>query len=128
MLMLAFRTDKPIAELFLMQGEEILASHEWEAHRQLSDTLLVEIHALLARNNIELTSVQRIAVYQGPGSFTGLRIGFSVANALAYGLDIPVVTATGDDWLKACTLKSAELFKPVVPFYGQDAHITQPKK
>ncbi len=126
--MLALRTDNPIAELYLCRDGKILAHKKWEAHRELSDTLHIRIRELLVEESCGLTDVDRIAIYEGPGSFTGLRIGFSVANALAYGFGIPVVAATGDDWLSTCAKSAAELFKPVAPFYGQDAHITQPKK
>ena len=77
-----------------------------------------------------LEDLTGIVAYQGPGSFTGLRIGLSVANALAYGLSIPIVGATGDDWLKTSrqALQTRPETKPITPEYGAPVHITQQKK
>ncbi len=57
---------------------------------KLSQTLLSEINLLLERNRVSLKGLKGIIVIQGPGSFTGLRVGTSVANSLGYGLKTPV--------------------------------------
>lgn len=44
----------------------------------------------LRKTNIKLDEIDKIEVRPGPGSFTGLRTGFSVANTLAWSLKIPV--------------------------------------
>ncbi len=128
MMTLALRTDAPVAELYVYQDMTLMAKDTWEAHRALSDTILARIHFLLESVNCSYTQVQKVIVYEGPGSFTGLRIGHSVANAFAYSLGISVVATSGDDWLSKGLETSAGLFTPVAPFYGADAHITQPKK
>lgn len=48
------------------------------------------IEKLLKKHTLDLTDVTEIMVDEGPGSFTGLRVGVSIANALAYTLKIPV--------------------------------------
>lgn len=48
------------------------------------------IDQLLNEHNIRLTEITSIEVNVGPGSFTGLRVGIAIANALAYALDIPI--------------------------------------
>lgn len=45
---------------------------------------------LLARHNLTLKNLTAIEVNPGPGSFTGLRVGITIANTLAYLLNIPV--------------------------------------
>lgn len=55
-----------------------------------SQKLLELIDEALKKENIKLTDLSEIEVNLGPGSFTGLRIGVSTANALAWALKIPI--------------------------------------
>lgn len=128
-MILAIRTDNPDAELCLI-GDKGEDSTTWYAHRELSNTLLQKIDELLATNNQTKSDLSGIIVYQGPGSFTGLRIGITVANTMAYALSIPVVGTTGDQWKEEGTrlLEKTVHFEAVVPLYGQDPRITTPKK
>lgn len=52
--------------------------------------VLPMIEELLREHNLKLEDVVSIRVNTGPGSFTGLRVGLSVANTLSWLLDIPV--------------------------------------
>ena len=56
-----------------------------------SQTLLPMLDLLKERGNLDLASVDAIAVAGGPGSFTGLRIGASTAKGLSLALDVPLV-------------------------------------
>lgn len=69
-------------------------------------------------------------VYKGPGSFTGLRIGITVFNTLAYANTWPIVGVTGDDWrqLGVKRLENKENDEIVLPEYGGEANITTPRK
>ena|SRR3990167_1318212 len=63
----------------------------WESYRTQSKELLPMIDNLLHQNNHKLSDLTAIAVFKGPGSYTGLRVGISVANSLAWSLNIPVI-------------------------------------
>lgn len=130
MIILTIRTDKPEAELGLYNDDKQLAYETWQAHRQLAETIHGKIKQLLQQNNLTLEQLQGVVAFKGPGSFTGLRIGLSVANALAYGLAIPIVAANGDDWIKQGTqlLQDGKNDKAAMPEYGAAAHITLPRK
>ncbi len=124
---LLIRTDKPEAELYLYRDGDMLDHMVWHAHRQLSDTLLTNIHHLLEKHTLTLHDINKIGVYRGPGSFTGLRIGITTANSLAYALFIPVTSGLGSAWQKECLEKEQDE-NNVTPYYGADPHITQQKK
>ena len=63
----------------------------WSAGQRQSHELLPRIAALLQADGSALTAVSALAVGIGPGSFTGLRVGMSVAKGLAVALDRPIV-------------------------------------
>ncbi|MCU0869046.1 MAG: tRNA (adenosine(37)-N6)-threonylcarbamoyltransferase complex dimerization subunit type 1 TsaB [Burkholderiales bacterium] len=70
---------------------------------QHSTLLLPMVHALLAEAALGFTQLDGIAVSIGPGMFTGLRIGVSVAQGLAFGADLPVAAVgTLDAVAAAC--------------------------
>lgn len=130
MIILTIRTDQPEAEIGIFNDHNELIYHTWQAHRQLAETLHIQIRELLQKLEKNWEELEGIVVYKGPGSFTGLRIGLSVANALAYSLERPIIAATGDKWIKQGTtsLKKGESDKNTLPEYGLPAHITRPRK
>jgi tRNA threonylcarbamoyladenosine biosynthesis protein TsaB len=129
MLILTIRTDKPEAEIGLFNDEKKLAYSTWQAHRQLAETIHSKIKELLDSQSRLLNDLGGIVAFKGPGSFTGLRIGLSAANALAYGLHIPIVSVTGTDWLKKGNqaIKQGKDEQIALPKYGSPPHITLPK-
>jgi tRNA threonylcarbamoyladenosine biosynthesis protein TsaB len=129
MLILTLRTDKPEAELGIFDDEKRLAYETWHAHRQLAETLNLKIKDVLAAQEKSLQDIEGIVVFKGPGSFTGLRIGISIANALADSLGIPIVGTIGDDWsATGCQrILDKQNDQLIVPEYGSPPHVTAPK-
>jgi tRNA threonylcarbamoyladenosine biosynthesis protein TsaB len=130
MKILVLRTDKPEAELYIYDGDKKLAELKWQAHLKLAETLNFKIEEILDLSSISYDSLDAIAIYKGPGSFTGLRIGMSVANAIAYAQNIPIAAKSGDDWIKQSIqdLQSGQNDKIAIPEYGGPAYTTKPKK
>lgn len=130
MLTLTIRTDKPEAEIGLYEDSSKVAYEIWTAHRQLAETLHSKILDILRDHNFTLNDVSAVACFRGPGSFTGLRIGLTVANAMAYALEVPIVSESGDDWREHAIdrLAHGEADEIVLPEYGAEIHITQPKR
>jgi tRNA threonylcarbamoyladenosine biosynthesis protein TsaB len=130
MLILTLRSDKPEAEIGLFNDRAQIAYISWQADRQLAETIHEKLQAVLKAHSYNLHDVKAVAVYKGPGSFTGLRIGISVANALAEGLQVPIVATAGNNWriqaLKQLGKGANE--HSVVPKYGSPPHITTQKK
>lgn len=84
----------------------------------------------LKRINVTWSDITGIGVFEGPGSFTGLRIGLTVANTIADSQQIPIVGGKGEEWQTdtLAALNSDRNNKIVMPFYGSEAHITAPRK
>lgn len=130
MLILTIKTDQPEAEIALYQDNQRIEADSWHAHRQLAVTLHQHIADLLGRHQASLEDLEGVVAFQGPGSFTGLRIGLSVANALAEGLQVPAIGAKGNQWQAAgiTELLAGKGTRVVLPEYGADPHITQQRK
>jgi tRNA threonylcarbamoyladenosine biosynthesis protein TsaB len=130
MITLTIRTDKPEAELGLYKDTEQLAYLTWEAHRQLAETIHQKIKEVLEAQNLTLRDLNAVVAYKGPGSFTGLRIGLSVANAIADSLKVPIINETGEDWVDQAVadLQAGKNNHQAIPNYGALPNITTPKK
>ena len=105
-------------------------SYEWDAGRGLAKGLLQYLQEVLAKHNRTLTDVTGLIAYQGPGSFTGLRIGLTVVNTIANTQGIPIVGVTGAHWLDDGKQKLDDEQNDllVMPEYGGEPHITTPRK
>ncbi|HCC23714.1 TPA: tRNA (adenosine(37)-N6)-threonylcarbamoyltransferase complex dimerization subunit type 1 TsaB [Candidatus Falkowbacteria bacterium] len=108
---------------------------------QQSELLLDEIRQMLEQQRITVNDLEGIMVVNGPGDFSGLRIGVATANALAYGLGIRVVgVEMKSTWRKLAAEeklekiwksgmktyeknKMASLNKWVEPEYGREPNI-----
>lgn len=130
MIILTIRTDKPEAEVGLYSDNKQLAHEKWHAHRELAETIHQKIATLLQKVDRDWQDVEGIVCFKGPGSFTGLRIGLTVGNALAYGLAAPVVSESSKAWIDTGIkrLHNGENEKVAVPEYGRDPHITHQRK
>ncbi|HUA13162.1 MAG TPA: tRNA (adenosine(37)-N6)-threonylcarbamoyltransferase complex dimerization subunit type 1 TsaB [Candidatus Sulfotelmatobacter sp.] len=127
---LTIKTDNPEAEISLIKDGQEIEKIKWQAHKELSKTILVKITDLLKKSDMEIKDLGGLIIFAGPGSFTGLRIGFSVANTLAYSLSIPLVSTGTHDWvnLGLKRLENNENDYVAVPNYGREPHITTPRK
>ena len=78
----------------------------------------------------DINTVDKIFVVNGPGSFTGLRIGITVANSIAYANGVAIVGCMSDDWLGHGVeqLNGGVDNQIVLPEYGAAPHITPARK
>jgi len=130
MIIITLRTDKPDSEIGLYEQTTPLAYHVWHANRQLAETIHKAIEEQLKLQKVDYKDLRGIVFYKGPGSFTGLRIGASVVNALASSLGISIVGSTGDDWKEQGinSLLENQNDGIVVPEYGALPNVTIQKK
>ena len=73
------------------EGKTIACKEIAEQNFSHAEKLHVFIEELLAENNLQFSDLNAIAVSQGPGSYTGLRIGVSSAKGFCYALNIPMI-------------------------------------
>ena len=129
-MILLMKTDQAEAYVGLHDGNEYVAETHWQAHRELSDTLLKAIESELHALDADWSDLTGVGIFKGPGSFTGLRIGMTVANTLSQSLGIPIVATQEDSWAEAALerLSNNETDTIAMPEYGGEANITKPRK
>lgn len=81
--------DRNIVKVSLKDKGKVVKTLS-EENQYGSQVLLPLIFKLLQTTNYELQTLKGIEVEVGPGSFTGLKVGASVANALGWSLGIPI--------------------------------------
>ncbi len=88
----------------IFNDEEILYFYQEEANRNVSENLNLEIDKAFKKLNIKPKDLTAVVVTRGPGSFTGVRIGLSVAKVLAMILNIDLYSVSSNDYYSGNTL------------------------
>jgi len=95
---LAIETSTTVCSVALWTNNLLFAlkeNHEKNAHSRMLSVMIKEI---FSENKFSINFIDAVAVSKGPGSYTGLRIGVSLAKGLCYGLSKPLIAV---DTLKA---------------------------
>ena len=90
MKIIALDSSTELCSVALWLDGEVLLREELAGQRH-SELLLPMVQDMLDEAGLSLNALDGIAFGEGPGSFTGLRIGCGVAQGLAFGADLPVV-------------------------------------
>jgi tRNA threonylcarbamoyladenosine biosynthesis protein TsaB len=117
-LVLAVESATDTAGVALADEDGILGSVVVARGRRHTESIAPAIDTLRRRTGLSLADVDVVGVDVGPGLFTGLRVGVGTAKALAFALDVPVVTATSLEVLAHAVASSGatdgRLLVPVV--------------
>ena len=90
-MLLAIDTATRIASIAFYEEGAVRSERTWHSKDDHTVELMPSIVGMLEQQGITPRDLSAVAVASGPGSFTGLRIGISVAKGLAFALDIPLV-------------------------------------
>lgn len=91
MLLLAFESSAKAAGVALLRDGALLGEYFQNSGQTHSRTLLKMAEDLINNCDLQVSDLDAVAVANGPGSFTGLRIGVAAAKGLAWGREIPCV-------------------------------------
>ena len=89
MLILSFETSAKAASVALLENGKLLGESYQNTGLTHSQTLMVMAQQLLEDCGKTVSDLQAVAVAEGPGSFTGVRIGVAAAKGLAWGAELP---------------------------------------
>ncbi len=126
---LALQTSDNFIRLTIIKDQQT-NFFERQVDRQMSRQILEFIKTSLDQLGLNWTDLNGIIVFRGEGGYTSLRIGITVANTLANGLNIAIVGQTGQNWLEEgrVRLNDGQNDQIVLPLYKNPAVITKPKK
>ena len=102
---LCLETSATVCSVAIATDREVVAIREINEGFNHSAKLTVFISELLNETGIEIINLDAIAVSSGPGSYTGLRIGVSVAKGLCFSIDKPLISIPT---LEALSIGAAE--------------------
>lgn len=87
----------------IVEDNKLISEIKEEFGHNLSEVALPKIVSMFDKNNIKAKDINKIIVVNGPGSFTGIRIGITIAKVYAWSLNIPITTITS---LEAMSISS----------------------
>ena len=90
-IVLHLETATTVCSVALFQGEKMLSLKEQDGGYSHAENLHLFIEEVMGEAGLSLANIDAVAVSQGPGSYTGLRIGVSAAKGLCYALDKPLI-------------------------------------
>lgn len=113
---LAINTSSYRLGIALLQDELTIGVHETYVKVNQSTRVMPAIEQLLKDVHMEPSEIDQIVVAQGPGSFTGIRIGVTIAKTMAWALDVPIV---GVSTLQALAYQGISYEdKVLIPFFN----------
>lgn len=114
MKILAIDSSSLTASVAIVEDELTIAEYTVNYKKTHSQTLLPMLDEIVKMTELELGTIDAIAVAAGPGSFTGLRIGSATVKGLAQALNKPVVSVPTVDGLAGNLYGTDKLVCPVM--------------
>lgn len=91
MISLFLDTCSQIIRIGILFDNKLIDYLEFQNDNKLSEKLLPAIKKIIDKNNYKVNDLNRIYISVGPGSFTGIRIGVTVAKVMAWSLNIDII-------------------------------------
>lgn len=116
-LILSIETSTTVCSVALTDGEQIVTHKKLLEDKSHASHLTLLIQEILSDSGKQMSDIKAVAISEGPGSYTGLRIGTSTAKGLCYALGVPLI---GVSTLKAMALEvkksngAAAMFCPMI--------------
>ena len=139
MRVLALDSSGLVASVAIVEGETLLAEYTMNYKKTHSQTLLPMLDEMAKMVELDLNTIDAIAVAGGPGSFTGLRIGSATAKGLGLALKKPLVSIPTVDGLAynlcgtdkiVCPLMDArrnQVYTGIYEFEGNQLKVIEPQ-
>lgn len=114
MKIIAIDSSGLVASVAVVEDDILIAEYNVQYKKTHSQTLLPMLDELKKMVDLELKTVDAIALAKGPGSFTGLRIGSATAKGLGFALEIPLIEIPTLDGMACCLYGTDKLICPIM--------------
>jgi tRNA threonylcarbamoyl adenosine modification protein YeaZ len=114
MKVLAIDSSGVVTSVAVVEDHRLISEYTIDHKKTHSQTLMPMIEVMNNSIELEMESLDAIAVAAGPGSFTGLRIGAATAKGLAFALSIPIVSVPTLDGLAYNIYNQAGIICPIM--------------
>ena len=102
------------ATVAIVEDDKLVAEYTVNHKKTHSQTLVPMLDEISKMTELDLSTVDAIAVAKGPGSFTGLRIGSATAKGLGLALNIPIVEISTTEGLAYNLFGTDKLIAPIM--------------
>lgn len=113
MIYLFIDTSISFPTIALIKNNEVLFNYHEEIKNDMASKIMTIIEKGLNESNISVHLIDKIFVIDGPGSFTGVRIGVTIAKTIAWSLNIPVIPISSLEYM-ATTDSSKKYLIPMI--------------
>src|SRR5574344_754327 len=93
--------------IILYKDNKVVSKKTISDSKSTSKETMPSIIETLAAAKINIKDLNKIAIVRGPGSFTGIRLGVTIAKVLSYALNIPIVSLTSLDLISINVYKDS---------------------
>lgn len=101
MIVLGINSATTVTEIALIKNQKVLAEKSWISNKDEAEKIPPAIRGILKKSGLNYKDIGMLFVVSGPGSFTGLRVGVTIGNALGFGLSVPMKSCTTFELLQA---------------------------
>jgi len=103
-----------VATVAVVEDDSMIAEYTINYKKTHSQTLMPMLDEIIKMTDIDLSTIEAIAVAAGPGSFTGLRIGSATAKGMGLALNIPVIGVPTVDALAYNLWDTGKIICPIM--------------
>lgn len=110
---LVIDTSSSYVTVSIINDNTIVHEFKKKIDNDIASKIMSIINMELTESNIDVKDIEKIFVVNGPGSFTGVRIGVTIAKTMAWGLNIKVVPISSLE-LMATTTSTKKFIVPLI--------------
>lgn len=108
-IILLLESSTEVCSVAISKGDTVLAINESAEGNRHSEWMTSYIEKTLEEANLRQKDLDTIAVSQGPGSYTGLRVAYSVGKGIAYALQLPLIEVNTLESLAVAYLEDSKI-------------------